>query len=58
MEFTVSMVQMPCIEGKREENFQRAARLLQDYKKGPGVNFIVLPELFAIGFRHSVNLFR
>jgi omega-amidase len=53
MEFTVSMVQMRCIEGKREENFHRAKELLREYKEGPGVNFIVLPELFAVGFRHE-----
>jgi omega-amidase len=53
MEFTVSMVQMPCLEGQREENFQKARALLRDYKEGHGVNFILLPELFAIGFRHE-----
>ncbi len=53
MEFTVSMLQLPCVEGDRERNFERARRLLQDFRPGQGVNFVILPELFAIGFRHD-----
>ena len=53
MEFTVSMIQMPCVEGDRDRNFRRARELLSDFRKGPGVNFVVLPELFAVGFRHE-----
>lgn len=53
MEFTVSLIQMHCLEGKREHNFSRARALLSDFQLGQGVNFVMLPELFAIGFRHS-----
>lgn len=53
MEFTVSLVQMPCIEGNREANFARARWLLRNFRPGNGVNFVVLPELFAMGFRHT-----
>ena len=51
MQFTVTLVQMMCEEGNREFNFERARELLKDYKPGKGVRFILLPELFAIGFR-------
>jgi omega-amidase len=53
MEFSVTLVQMPCIEGKRDHNFAKARLLLEQYKPGKGVQFIQFPELFAIGFRHA-----
>jgi len=51
MDFTVTLVQMPCEEGDREFNFLRGREFLKDYKTTEGVDFIVFPELFAIGFR-------
>jgi omega-amidase len=53
MEFTMTLVQMMCEEGNRKFNFDRAEDLLTDFKHLGGVQFIVLPELFAIGFRHE-----
>lgn len=44
---------MPCEEGNREGNFKRAMYLLEQRKAGKGIQFILLPELFAIGFRHE-----
>ena len=49
----MTLVQMPCEEGNREGNFKRARALLDKRKPGKGVQFILLPELFAIGFRHG-----
>ncbi|MHA1950805.1 MAG: nitrilase-related carbon-nitrogen hydrolase [Candidatus Thorarchaeota archaeon] len=49
----MTLVQMPCEEGNRENNFDRARTLLSKYKPRKGVRFILLPELFAIGFRHE-----
>jgi len=53
MEFSTTLVQMPCVEGKREHNFTKARQLLEQYRPGKGVRFILFPELFAIGFRHE-----
>ncbi|MFX1484469.1 MAG: nitrilase-related carbon-nitrogen hydrolase [Promethearchaeota archaeon] len=53
MEFTITLVQMPCEEGKRKNNFDHAHFLLSKHKPRRGVQFILLPELFAIGFRHE-----
>jgi omega-amidase len=53
MEFTMTLVQMMCEEGNRQFNFERAEELLKDYKHFGGTQFIVFPELFAIGFRHE-----
>ncbi|TFG30013.1 hypothetical protein EU528_08775, partial [Candidatus Thorarchaeota archaeon] len=53
MEFTMTLLQMPCEEGNREFNFRYARELLKEYKSSDAVDFIVLPELFAIGFRHD-----
>jgi predicted amidohydrolase len=53
MDFTMSMVQMSCVEGSREHNFTNAKLILEHFKPGKGVQFIQLPELFAIGFRHE-----
>jgi predicted amidohydrolase len=44
---------MSCIEGNREENFSKARMLIKDLDKFKGLQFIVLPELFAIGFRYE-----
>lgn len=49
----MTLVQMPCDEGNRENNFERVKFLLRQHKPGRGVQFILLPELFAIGFRHE-----
>lgn len=49
----MTLVQMPCEEGKREKNFERARSLLAQRKPGKGAQFILLPELFAMGFRHE-----
>lgn len=49
----MTLVQMPCEEGSREKNFERAKFLLRQRKTGIGVQFIVVPELFAIGFRNE-----
>ncbi len=46
-------VQMPCEEGNREKNFERARFLLKKHEPGRGVQFIMFPELFAIGFRQE-----
>ncbi|MHA1769784.1 MAG: nitrilase-related carbon-nitrogen hydrolase [Candidatus Thorarchaeota archaeon] len=53
MQFFVNLVQMPTLEGDRERNFDRARSLLRPYRAHDGVDFIVLPELFAIGFRRE-----
>ncbi len=57
MKFRVVLVQVPCEEGRREENSQRVRELLRTHRyrasEDSGPEFIVLPELFAIGFRHA-----
>jgi predicted amidohydrolase len=53
LDFTITLVQMPCEEGNREFNFQHAREMLKQYKSTDAVDFIVFPELFAIGFRHD-----
>ena len=53
MEFSMTLVQMPCVEGDREQNFKTARRLLEELKPATGVQFILFPELFAIGFRYE-----
>lgn len=53
MDFSVALVQMPCKEGKREDNFSYAREMLQDHKSQGNTEFIIFPELFAIGFRYS-----
>lgn len=53
LDFGVCLVQMPCVEGDREANFEKARWLLQDYVPTTDREFIVLPELFAVGFRHT-----
>ena len=51
MQFRICLVQMACVEGNREKNFQNARKLIKDLDEFEGPQFIVLPELFAIGFR-------
>jgi omega-amidase len=53
MEFSMTLVQMPCVEGNRAHNFGNARLMLDRYNHGRGVRFIQFPELFAIGFRHE-----
>lgn len=53
MDFSVTLVQMPCREGRREDNFSYAREILQKHKTQGNTEFIILPELFAIGFRYS-----
>jgi predicted amidohydrolase len=53
MQFRMTLVQMPCIEGKREKNFEWGRGLLKDHQGGQELEFIMFPELFAIGFRHE-----
>ena len=53
LDFSVTLVQMPCEEGDREFNFHMARELLKDYRPSDAINFVVFPELFAIGFRHE-----
>ena len=53
MEFAVTLVQMPTKEGDRLYNFGFAKHLLKDFAQREGTDFIILPELFAIGFRHE-----
>ncbi len=53
LDFSVALVQMPCKEGNREENFRLAKEMLAQHKTSANREFIILPELFAIGFRYS-----
>ncbi|NHJ14067.1 MAG: hypothetical protein EAX95_10350 [Candidatus Thorarchaeota archaeon] len=53
MQFRMTLVQMPCIEGRREENYRWARGLLEDHHGEGEVEFILFPELFDIGFRHE-----
>jgi predicted amidohydrolase len=50
LEFTVVLVQMSCVEGRREENHTAALKILGDKSLGNGARFILFPELFDIGF--------
>ena len=53
MDCRVTLVQIPCVEGNREHNFKKARLLLENHNSSESVEFIVLPELFAMGFRHE-----
>ncbi len=44
---------MPCVEGDRQANYDWARGLLQNHKSTENLEFIVLPELFDIGFRYD-----
>jgi len=49
----MTLMQIPCEEGDRDFNFLLAKEFLKDYKSSDAIDFIVFPELFAIGFRHE-----
>ena len=49
----MTLIQMPCEEGNREFNFHLAREFLKVYKSSDEIDFIVFPELFAIGFRNE-----
>ncbi|TFG07168.1 hypothetical protein EU522_00975 [Candidatus Thorarchaeota archaeon] len=51
MQFRMTLVQMPCIEGKRDENYKWARGLLKDHHGEGDLEYILFPELFDIGFR-------
>ncbi|MFX1603460.1 MAG: nitrilase-related carbon-nitrogen hydrolase [Promethearchaeota archaeon] len=53
MRFQVTLVQIPCIEGNREENFNWVRGMLQNHTSNAKTEFVILPELFAIGFRYD-----
>jgi predicted amidohydrolase len=53
MEFIITLVQIPCVEGKREKNFKKVSQWLEGHSPQESVEFIILPELFAIGFNHE-----
>ncbi|MFW9907493.1 MAG: nitrilase-related carbon-nitrogen hydrolase [Candidatus Thorarchaeota archaeon] len=49
----MSLVQAACMEGEREKNFSNIQDMLRNHKSRTNREFIILPELFAIGFRYS-----
>jgi len=53
MEFSITLIQMSVVEGNREHNYTNAKLMLKQHRPGKGVQFILFPELFAIGFRHE-----
>ena len=53
MDFRITLIQVPCIEGNREQNFGKVMQLLEDHNSNESVEFAIIPELFAIGFRHE-----
>ncbi|MFW9921214.1 MAG: nitrilase-related carbon-nitrogen hydrolase [Candidatus Thorarchaeota archaeon] len=53
VDFSVALVQMPCNEGNREDNFSYAKEMLENHKTESSREFILFPELFSIGFRYS-----
>ncbi len=53
MEFTVSLIQAPCFEGRRERNFKGIRSMLEQIPSSDSIHLVILPELFAIGFRHE-----
>jgi omega-amidase len=53
MDFRVTLVQTPCIEGNRELNFGKVRHLLEGHSSNESVEFIAIHELFAIGFRYE-----
>ncbi len=52
MKFSVTMVQMSTAEGDRERNYSVVRNLLRQ-RPEDGAQFIVLPELFDVGFRYD-----
>ncbi len=53
MDFRVTLIQALCVDGRRERNFDSIRSLLKSVTPTEGTQFIVLPELFAIGFRYE-----
>ncbi len=53
MRLQLTLVQMPCVEGDRQANYEWTRGLLKNHKSTEGLEFIVLPELFDIGFRYE-----
>ncbi len=53
VQFAITGLQLPCTEGQRGANFDTARRALKCVPKPSVTEFVVLPELFAIGFRHE-----
>jgi omega-amidase len=53
MDFRVTLVQIHCVEGNRGHNFGTVKQLLEGHNSNESVEFIVIPELFAIGFRYE-----
>ncbi|MHA2385236.1 MAG: nitrilase-related carbon-nitrogen hydrolase [Candidatus Thorarchaeota archaeon] len=53
MKLQLTLVQMPFVEGNREANYEWARGLLQNHKSSENLEFIVLPELFDVGFRYE-----
>ncbi len=53
VDFSVALIQMPCKEGNREDNFSYAREMLANHRTETAKEFILFPELFAIGFRYS-----
>ncbi len=53
MEFAVTLLQTPCLEGDRKHNFDGTMKMLDEVSVEQDVHLILLPELFSIGFRHS-----
>ena len=52
MRFSVTMVQMPTVEGDRDRNHSVVRNLLRP-ESNSGTHFIILPELFDVGFRYD-----
>ncbi|MBD3407051.1 MAG: hypothetical protein GF411_13110 [Candidatus Lokiarchaeota archaeon] len=52
-EFRVTLLQIPCKEGDREANFNKVWCLLENHPFNDPLELMILPELFAIGFRHE-----
>ncbi len=53
MEFRVSLFQMPCKDGDRNQNFDYVRQMLTVYEPSDTLDLILLPELFSIGFDFS-----
>ncbi|MFO7835098.1 MAG: nitrilase-related carbon-nitrogen hydrolase [Candidatus Thorarchaeota archaeon] len=53
MEFRVSLFQMPCKDGDRNQNFDYVRQMLTIYEPSDVLDLILLPELFSIGFDSS-----
>ncbi len=50
VQFSVALLQMVCYEGDRKKNYGLARLMLERYSSDSEVDFIILPELFDIGF--------